>query len=73
MITEIVCPEFYVDTWAAEGRKRTDVAGSEFHNAADDGVCRLIKSERDEFGGVWLVCRCSMKFKPADGKQVELR
>lgn len=70
---EIVCPGFYIDSWEREGRLFTDVPGIEFERAADDGVCRLLKSERGEHDSVEFVCRCGRRFKAADGKQIELR
>jgi hypothetical protein len=72
MISEIVCPEFYVDEWLKMTPQYTEAKGTEFELSADDGVCRLLKSERDEFGGTVLICRCGMRFKPVDGKHVEL-
>jgi hypothetical protein len=71
-MNEIVCPDFYVDEWRKLGRPGSKDDG-EFYFAADDGLCRLMKSERDEFGGTVLICRCGIKFKPADGQHVEIR
>lgn len=71
MITELVCPDFYVDEWERLGRPRSkEDPGTEFAVAADDGVCRVMKTERDASGGTVLVCRCGMWFSAADAKQV---
>lgn len=71
MISELVCPNFYVDRWRDEGRSHTRAAGEEFEDAADDGVCRVRKTERDEHG-ITFICRCGMRFKAADAKHVEV-
>ena len=77
MITELVCPQFYVEEWEREGRRFTELTvvrdkPVEFQRAADDGVCRLLWTERSDSGPTF-VCRCGVKFKAADAKQVELR
>lgn len=70
MISEIVCPNFYGEQWLEEGRRFTEIPNIEFERAADDGVCRVLKSILDENGVTLLVCRCGIKFKPSDGKLV---
>ena len=72
---ELVCPAFYIDTWHIEGRRFSAIDNDpkvEFKSAADDGVCRLLRTERGEFGGTVYVCRCGMKFKAADAKRIGL-
>lgn len=71
MITELVCPEFYVDEWLREGRCFTYAVDTEFEYAADDGVCRIKETTRDDFG-VLFICRCGVKFRAADAKQIEV-
>jgi hypothetical protein len=73
MITEIVCPEFYVEQWRSEGGRLTEAPGTQFELSADDGVCRLLKTLRDEHGSTIFVCRCGMQFTAADGKHVEVK
>lgn len=76
VIRELVCPEFYVDTWASEGHLRTEDEGGEFRIAADDGVCRLMKSELAEDAvhesGRSFICRCGVRFLEHEGKTVVL-
>ncbi len=79
-LAEIVCPQFYVTHWEAEGRKYTDVPGVEFERAADDGVCRLMHAERDPVtkkllltaGETTLVCRCGIRFAVSFGQRIEV-
>lgn len=77
MITELVCPEFYIDTWEKEGRKYTTIndAKVEFHKAADDGTCRLMRTQRviEEVPQLYFVCRCGRTFKSQDAKHLEVR
>lgn len=70
---EIVCPEFYVDEWEVEGRKRTFLPEfPEFPNAADDGVCRLKSCDRGT-DGVWRFnCRCGRRFELSEAKTLKV-
>lgn len=63
---ELVCPEFYVDEWKAAGSKTSaDLDNAQFPVAADDGVCRLVKSEGD-----LLWCRCGQIFWRLEAQRV---
>lgn len=67
--SELVCPEFYDDTWEKEGRKRRE-DHDEFPNAADDGICCL--ESYDEATGIFT-CRCGQMFGRDGAKRLALR
>lgn len=68
-VFELVCPEFYVETWEMEGRDRRD-DHPQFPNAADDGICCL--ESYDEETGIFT-CRCGQMFGRDGAKRLALR
>ncbi len=72
-MSELVCPNFYADEWRKLGRPCSQIATcAEFPIAADDGVCRVMKTKRDEDGGLLLVCRCGIEFSQEQAQRIEV-
>lgn len=66
---ELVCPEFYVEDWETEGRKRRG-DHEEFPNAADDGICCLESYDEET---KLFTCKCGQIFLREEAKKVNVR
>lgn len=70
-MSELVCPDFYVDEWVKEGRySSVDPGNVKFPLAPDDGMCRVV--DHDPVLDVFT-CRCGRTFGRFEAEHVPVR